>query len=84
MTDLKSLIRNVPGFPKPGIVFRDITTLLQDGAAFAEAVRIMAEPYREAHVDVVVGAVARGFIFGAGLALELGAGFDGGTAAHLP
>jgi len=75
MEDLKSLIRDVPDFPKEGIVFKDITPLLQDPAALRRAVRLMAEPYREAGVELVVGAESRGFIVGTGVALELGAGF---------
>ena len=73
--DLRSKIRSIPDFPKPGIMFRDITPLLEDPEALCEAVRRMAEPYEEATVDVVVGAESRGFIFGTGVALALGAGF---------
>ncbi|MBL7139703.1 MAG: adenine phosphoribosyltransferase, partial [Planctomycetes bacterium] len=73
--DLRSRIRSVPDFPKPGIMFRDITPLLLDVRAFDEAVRRMAEPYDAGDVDVVVGAESRGFIFGAPIALRLGAGF---------
>ncbi len=73
--DLRSKIRRIPDFPKPGIMFRDITPLLADAEALREAVRRMAEPYEEAAVDVVVGAESRGFIFGTGVALALGAGF---------
>jgi adenine phosphoribosyltransferase len=73
--DLGSSIRSVPDFPKPGIVFRDITPLLKDPEAFREAVGRMAEPYRKGSVDVVVGAESRGFIFAAPIALALGAGF---------
>jgi adenine phosphoribosyltransferase len=73
--DLRSRIRSVPDFPKPGILFRDITPLLLDVRAFAEAVRRMAAPYARGQVDVVVGAESRGFIFGAPVALALGAGF---------
>ncbi|MBM4018750.1 MAG: adenine phosphoribosyltransferase [Planctomycetes bacterium] len=73
--DLKKCIRSVPDFPKPGIMFRDITPLLRDAAAFREAVRCMAEPYRKGDADVVVGAESRGFIFAAAIALHLGAGF---------
>jgi len=73
--DLRSCIRSIPDFPKPGIMFRDITPLLRNVRAFDEAVRRMAEPYREGEVDVVVGAESRGFIFGAPIALRLGAGF---------
>jgi adenine phosphoribosyltransferase len=71
--DLKAAIRSIPDFPKPGIMFRDITTLLADPAAFKEAVRRMAAPYKKGDVDVVVGAESRGFIFAAPIALALGA-----------
>ena len=73
--DLCSKIRSIPDFPKPGILFRDITPLLQDAEALREAVRRMAEPYAGRSVDVVVGAESRGFIFGAAIAIALGAGF---------
>ena len=73
--DLRRCIRSVPDFPKPGIMFRDITPLLQDPAALREAVRRMAEPYKPGDVDVVIGAESRGFIFGAPIALALEAGF---------
>jgi adenine phosphoribosyltransferase len=73
--DLRSHIRSIPDFPKHGIMFRDITPLLAHPAAFKEAVRVMAAPYKKGSVDVVVGAESRGFIFAAGIALELGAGF---------
>ena len=59
----------------PGILFRDITPLLADGAALAEAVRLLAEPWRESRVDMVAAVEARGFVFGAAVAVELGAGF---------
>ena len=72
---LESFIRDVPDFPKPGILFRDITPLLADPAALAEAVRRMADPYRDSGVNVVAAAEARGFIFAAPLALALGVGF---------
>ena len=73
--DLTAFIREVPDFPKPGIAFKDIAPLLANRAAFRVAVERLARPYRAAPVDVVVGIEARGFIFGAALALELGAGF---------
>ena len=73
--DLKALIRSTPDFPKAGIMFRDITPLLKDAAAFKEAVRLMAAPYRQGDVDLVIGAESRGFIFAAAVALVLGAGF---------
>jgi len=73
--DLKKCIRSIPDFPKPGIMFRDITPLLVDPRALGEAVRRMAEPYKKGSVDVVIGAESRGFIFAAAMALVLEAGF---------
>jgi adenine phosphoribosyltransferase len=73
--DLKKFIRDIPDFPKPGILFRDITPLLGEPAAFREIIRRMAAPYRAQKLDAVVAAEARGFIFAAPLAVELGAGF---------
>jgi adenine phosphoribosyltransferase len=73
--DLKGFIRDIPDFPKPGILFRDITPLLADPAAFREAIRQLAEPYRGQKIDAIVAAEARGFIFAAPLAIELGTGF---------
>lgn len=73
--DLKSLIREIPDFPKPGILFRDITPLLASAEGFREAIRQLAEPFRNQGIQAVVAAEARGFIFAAPLALELGAGF---------
>jgi len=73
--DLKSIIRNVPDFPKPGILFRDITTLLQNPAAFREAVDTLLERYRGMQFDLVAGIESRGFIMGTVLAYELGKGF---------
>ncbi len=75
MSNLAEFIRDVPGFPKPGIIFKDITPLLQDAGAFRQAVDQLAEPFRGAGVDLVVAAEARGFIFGGAVACELGAGF---------
>lgn len=75
MMDFETLIRDVPDFPRPGILFKDITPLLGHGAGFAAAVRRMAEPWRAAGVEVVAGIEARGFILGAALARELDAGF---------
>ena len=71
MVDLKSVIRDNSDFPKPGILFRDITPLLQDPAAFKKTIELMAEPYRDNPPDVIAGIESRGFIFGAPLALEL-------------
>lgn len=70
----KSLVRDVPDFPKRGILFRDVTPLLKDGPAMKNVIDILAEPWR-GKVDVVAGMESRGFIFGAGLALVLGVGF---------
>lgn len=74
-TDLGAFIRDIPDFPKPGIVFKDITPLLADAGALDTAVRELAEPLRDAGVDLVIGAEARGFLLGAALARELGVGF---------
>jgi len=75
MDKLRQAIAAVPGFPKPGIVFRDITPVLADAALLRQAVEAMAAPFRGQGVQLVVGAEARGFIFGPAVALELGAGF---------
>ncbi|WP_336959650.1 adenine phosphoribosyltransferase [Sphingobium aquiterrae] len=72
---LKDLVRAIPDFPKPGIMFRDITTLLADPEGFAATVEAMAARTRPLNVDIVVGIEARGFILGAALAAALGAGF---------
>ena len=75
MTDLSTHIRDIPDFPKPGIVFKDITPLLLDVRALDAAVQGLAEWARPLSVDFVVAAEARGFILGAAIARELGAGF---------
>ena len=75
MIDLASYVRDVPDFPKPGILFRDITPLLASPEAFHAAVGAMAEPFRKSGADRVVGIEARGFMFGAAIARELGLGF---------
>ena len=75
MDNLKAKIRNVPDFPKPGILFYDITTLLQDGPGFHAAVDRLAAPFHDKGIDVVVGIESRGFIFGAVVADRIGAGF---------
>jgi adenine phosphoribosyltransferase len=72
---LKSRIRHVPDFPKPGILFYDITTLLRDPDGFRLAVDSLALPYKGQGIDVVVGVESRGFILGAAVADRLGAGF---------
>jgi len=73
--DLRAKIREIPDFPKPSILFYDITTMLKDGAAFKESIDLMLEPFRDRKVDLVVGMESRGFIFAAPMAIELGAGF---------
>jgi 5'-methylthioadenosine phosphorylase len=69
------LIATVPDFPKPGIQFKDITTLIKDPIALKAVIEDMAAPYKNQKIDLVIGAESRGFIFGTGIALELGAGF---------
>ncbi|GFZ94278.1 adenine phosphoribosyltransferase [Dyella caseinilytica] len=75
MTSFEGLIRAVPDFPKPGVIFRDITPLLADGAAFARCIDAMAEPWQGHAVQAVCGVESRGFIFASALAQKLGAGF---------
>ncbi len=75
MQALKARIRHVPDFPKPGILFYDVTTLLKDREGFQMAVDAMASPYRDAVIDMVVGIESRGFIFGSAVADRLGTGF---------
>lgn len=73
--ELRRLIRDVPDFPKPGILFKDITPLLADAAGLALAVEVMAQPFRGKPIDMVVGAESRGFIFGTAVAKALSVGF---------
>jgi len=73
--DLAAAIRNVPDFPKPGIQFKDITTLVGNGAAFREIIEGWKARYADKRITAIVGADARGFIFGAALAYALGIGF---------
>src|ERR1019366_6367954 len=73
--DLKKLIREVPNFPKPGILFYDITTLLKDKLGFARLIDALSENYIGKEIDLVLGMEARGFIFGLALAYRLNAGF---------
>ncbi len=75
--DLERFVRDIPDFPKPGIVFKDITPLMADAGALARAVNAIAGDVRARHgaVDVVIAAEARGFLLGPAVALELGAGF---------
>ena len=72
---LTQKLRAIPDYPKPGIIFQDITPILQDAALFQEVINAMAEPFREDGVTHVVGIEARGFILGGAIAEKLGAGF---------
>jgi adenine phosphoribosyltransferase len=73
--DLEKIIRDVPDFPKQGIVFKDITPLLQDGDAFRQALNQMMKKYLDERIDKVVAVEARGFVFGGIMAYKLGCGF---------
>jgi adenine phosphoribosyltransferase len=75
LTDLRTAIRSIPDYPKPGIIFRDITTLLGDANAFRRAVDDLARPYTDNPPDKVAGIEARGFILGGAVAHQLSAGF---------
>jgi adenine phosphoribosyltransferase len=75
MNDLKKLIREIPDYPKPGILFYDVTTLLKDKSGFHQMIDSLCTHYSGDKVDIVVGIEARGFIFGPALAYSLGAGF---------
>lgn len=75
MLDLASLIRSIPNYPKPGILFRDITTLIEHPEGFRESVERIADAHRGLGISHVAGIEARGFIFGAGVAIALGVGF---------
>lgn len=75
MDDLKTRIRHVPDFPKAGILFYDITTLLQDAVGFRAAIDSLALPFKDQGIEVVVGIESRGFIFGSAVADRIGAGF---------
>jgi adenine phosphoribosyltransferase len=72
---IRKAIRDIPDFPRPGIVFKDITPLLGDGPLFAKTIDVLAERYRDQKIDMVLGIESRGFIVGAALAYKLGAGF---------
>lgn len=74
IADYSGLIRNIPDYPKPGIQFKDITTLLRDPVGLSWAIRRMTDPFRDRGVDLVLGTEARGFLFATAVALELGAG----------
>lgn len=75
MVDITKLIRTIPNYPKEGIMFRDITTLLRDPAGFKSTIEILANKYKDAPIDYIAGIEARGFILGAALAYALGKGF---------
>ena len=76
IANIQRAIRDVPNFPKPGIVFKDITPLLANGPLFAKAIDLLAERYAGQKIDTVLGIESRGFIVGAALAYKLGAGFS--------
>jgi adenine phosphoribosyltransferase len=73
--DLKALVRSIPDYPKAGIIFRDITSLIEDSTGFRESVERLADAHRGKGITKVAGIEARGFIFGAGVAIALGVGF---------
>ena len=75
MSSIKDLIRTIPDFPIEGIMFRDVTTLFDDAKGFKECIDRLAEPYKKANVDKVIGLEARGFIIGGAIAKELECGF---------
>ena len=75
LSKLRAAVRDVPDFPKPGIVFKDITPILKDGALFRTSVDVFLEQCRGKTVDKIVGIDARGFLFGSAVAYELGIGF---------
>src|SRR5207245_11515465 len=72
---IRRAIRDIPNFPKPGIVFKDITPLLSDGHLFGRTIDMLADRYRSQKIDAVLGIESRGFIIGSALAYKLGAGF---------
>ncbi|MFA5060513.1 MAG: adenine phosphoribosyltransferase [Candidatus Omnitrophota bacterium] len=74
-SELKKCIRDIPDFPKPGIIFKDITTLLQNKDAFKKSIDLMAKQFKNESIDCVVAVESRGFIFGAALAYKLKTGF---------
>lgn len=74
--DLKTLIRDVPDFPKKGIVFKDITTLIKNPQGFREAVDLMIRPYKNEKIDLIVAVESRGFIFAGAMAYKIGAGLE--------
>lgn len=76
IASIRSAIRDIPDFPKPGIVFKDITPLLSNGTLFGKTIDLIAERYKDRKIDTVLGIESRGFIVGAALAYKLGAGFS--------
>lgn len=76
VASIRRAIRDIPDFPKPGIVFKDITPLLANGPLFTITIDLLAERYREKKIDTVLGIESRGFIIGSALAYRLGAGFS--------
>jgi len=76
IANIRAAIRDIPDFPKPGIIFKDITPLLNNGALFRKTIDILAERYRGQSIDTVLGIESRGFIVGSALACVLGAGFS--------
>ncbi|HXV84160.1 MAG TPA: adenine phosphoribosyltransferase [Candidatus Binatia bacterium] len=76
IASIRQAIRDIPNFPKPGIVFKDITPLLSNGPLFRKTIDILATRYRSQRIDTVLGIESRGFIVGSGLAYALGAGFS--------
>ena len=75
VAQLESLIRSIPDFPTPGILFRDITPMLKDKDGFKAAIDLLAQPYRDGRIDYVVAIEARGYMLGAPIAYQIGAGF---------
>ncbi|MFH1397495.1 MAG: adenine phosphoribosyltransferase [Candidatus Omnitrophota bacterium] len=73
--NLADSIRSIPGFPKEGIIFRDITTLIKDKSAFKQSIDLLVKKYKNKGIDAVVGVESRGFIFGSVIAYKIGAGF---------
>jgi len=76
ISNIRGAIRDIPDFPKPGIIFKDITPLLSNGTLFGKTVDLIAERYRGQNIDTVLGIESRGFIIGSALAYKLGAGFS--------
>ncbi len=76
VAQLKALIRDIPDFPKPGVLFRDITPLLADARGLAMAIELLSNPFRGRNIDLVIGAESRGFIFGTAMACSISAGFQ--------